>query len=502
MIDTEAVRRFFPFLQKEQELRVANPAETQRVFVDSGASTHMPLPVLEKIAESLFRYANVHRGAYDNSQHTTEEFERAYNVAANLVNAASWREIIFTRGTTEAINVVAYSLLPEFRDGDNVVVTRLEHNSNYVPWYGVQQRLKAQGINIEIKVVDFDLKTGELDMPDLEKKVNDRTKILAMTGASNFLGVKPDIKRAADIAHSTKYKHPNDVTGTYVLVDGAQLVPGSSVDVQELGCDFLAWSFHKMLLPAGVGCLYGRQHLLESMEPFNYGGDMIFEVKEGEITYNVLPWKFTAGTPNILGTIAATHGISFLINAGLGNLGESDEKLIQRVLVEIMLNTPKGDFEIGYEVAQQHHNLMRGYFREHTELQQLLRDPSRRVGESRIIVRQAMAAVQDYEQVLTQAAIDRLREVPGVILYGTIDAKKRTGLIAFNVAGIAPKPLAVRLGELGVEARDGVMCASLANQALGLKDGGVRFSFNIYTNTDDVYRSTDAVKQISKEVGN
>ena len=145
---------------------------------------------------------------------------------------------------------------------------------------------------------------------------------------------------------------------------------------------------------------------------------------------------------------------------------------------------------------------MRGYFREHTELQQLLRDPSRRVGESRIIVRQAMAAVQDYEQVLTQAAIDRLREVPGVILYGTIDAKKRTGLIAFNVAGIAPKPLAVRLGELGVEARDGVMCASLANQALGLKDGGVRFSFNIYTNTDDVYRSTDAVKQISKEVGN
>lgn len=503
MLDTVSLRQLFPYLQNEVRLHVerAEPKQVQRTFLDSTASTHLPQPVLEQVVKTLFQYANVHRGEYDASQITTEEFETAYNIAANLVNAQSWREIIFRRNATESINVVMRGVEQEIRDGDNIVVTGLEHNSNYVSWYGLQQLLKRRGINIEMKITPFNHQTGEVDMKFLERAINNRTKIVAVTGASNFMGTKPDIIKIGELAKASKYKHTlSQEKGSYFLVDGAQLVPGDPVDVQQIGCDFLAWSFHKMCLPLGVGGLYARQTVMEQFTPDLFGGDMVEDVKPGEVKYKPLPWRFTAGTPNILGTIGVGYGIPILINMALGHYspeaGDDVERLGKRTVVDILMHTQCGDFEFPYTVPQENADNFRLYITRHSDVISMLRDTQARKRKTREVVYQAMSAIQEHKSTLTQYALDEVSKIPEVTVYGPQDASERAGLIAFNIEGRSHQSTAMELNKLGIETRNGVHCASLAHHYLGL-EGSVRMSFYVYNNKHDVKAAVSAIRDVA-----
>src|SRR3989339_337580 len=440
MWNQRLIRDSFPFLSERIRLDLPNRNQRERIFLDNTASTQMPLQVIEQIARSLFTYANIHRGEYDSSQISTEDFERAYNITANLVNARSWREIIFGRNTTEMINLVMRTTADDYRNGDNVVATRLEHNSNYVPWFGMQQMLQKKGVNVEIRLVDFDKRTGEIDMSQLERLVDDRTKIVTATGASNFMGVRPDLRRIGTIAHESGYAQPHGIKGSYFLVDAAQLVPGTPVDVQDIDCDFLAWSFHKMSLPLGVGGLYARKEIISGFDPFLFGGDMIKNVKEGEVEYKELPWIYTAGTPNILGTIATGYGITFMINVGLGNLvdtnagdAERTETLAKQIETQIIMNTPRGDFETRFTVPEEHAAVWKKYLQANPGKLDILKDADKRLAAAQRTVRTAMGNIQSYEETLTQYTIDRLAQAPGVTMYGPQDAHRRAGLIAFNI---------------------------------------------------------------------
>jgi len=509
MIDVETIRRNFPYLADALSMQLQNSGE-KRIFLDNTASTQLALPVLESLNQAVFRYANIHRGEYKASQETTEEFEKTYNISANLVNADSWREIILGRNTTEMINLVMRCLQDEFTDRDNVVATRLEHNSNYVPWHALQQKLARKGQSIEIRLVDFDKETGELDLEMLGRMVDKRTKLVTVTGASNFMGVKPDIAAIGQIAHSSQYKQPNGFRGSYFLVDAAQLVPGNFVDVKQTGCDFLAWSFHKMGVPLGVGGLYARKELMESFDPFLFGGDMIEDVKEGEVKYKSLPWKYTAGTPNILSTIASGKGISFLINAGRNSLftgaldaGNAEGKiksLCEQIETDILLNTPRGDFEIKYTVPKEHQEYFRQHLKRNPELEGKLKDPKQRLLLAKQTIQQAMTNIMQYEQMLAQYTIDRLTEIPNVTLYGPRDAVKRASLVAFNISKMTPQAVAFELNKRRIEVRNGNHCASLAHQYLGL-EGTARMSFYIYNTKEEVDQAVQAISEISKIAG-
>ncbi len=505
MLNTDLLRSLFPYSSEGINIELKNPFQG-RTFLDNTASTQLPLPVLEHIAKSLFTYANIHRGEYDASQISTENFERAYNIAANLVNARSWQEIIFGRNTTEMINLVMRTMEPEFKDGDNIVTTRLEHNSNYVPWYGLQQILKRRGKNLGIRLVDFDKETGEIDMIQLESLVDSKTKLVTVTGASNFMGIKPDLRMIGNIAHSSGYRQLNGTQGSYFLVDGAQLVPGTHVDVQAIGCDFLAWSFHKMGLPLGVGGLYAKKEIIEGFEPFLYGGDMIEDVKEGHVEYKKLPWIYTAGTPNILGTIATGYGITFMINLGLGHLVSAtasqrvkEENTAMQIKTEILLNTPRGEMETPYHVPQELGGIWKAYLSRNPEVLQVLKDPRKRFEASQAEVKTAMREIELHEQELTQYAIDSLSGIEETILYGPRDARKRTGLIAFNIEDMDPQSVAFELNKRGIEARNGNHCASLGHQHVGI-EGTVRLSFYVYNDHDDVDNDVEAVGEIIREV--
>ncbi|UCE38803.1 MAG: aminotransferase class V-fold PLP-dependent enzyme [Thermoplasmata archaeon] len=507
MLDSKVIRQLFPFLQESIDIKACCPNNNKRIVVDNTASTQLPLPLLHNVINSVFSYANIHRGEYSASLHTSYEFERAYNIAANLINARSWREIIFGRNTTEMINLVMRALQDDFRDGDNIVVTRLEHNSNYVPWYGLQQGLakRQHPINIDIRVVNFERESAELDMKELESKVDDRTKMVAATGGSNFMGVRPDIKRIGEIAHESGYQQPGGEMGSFFLVDGAQLVPANPVDVQEIRCDFLAWSFHKMAIPLGVGGLFTKSEIIETLPPFLYGGDMIEEVAEGDVTFKERPWRYTAGTPNILGTIATGCGICFLVNLGLGNLFLEDkvaeEEKIEltgrKIETEILLNTPRGDFEIDYKVPEEYIKEWGQYLERHPEVESELKDRKMRLIKVREVVNTAMTNIKLHEEELTQRAIDGLSKIPNVSIYGPKDAKKRVGLVAFNIEGLEPDAVALKLDKYGVEVRSGTHCACLAHRHIGI-EGSVRMSFYVYNTLEEVDEVVRAVSEVSK----
>ena len=219
---------------------------------------------------------SVHRGQSVASQQMTELFEASYDTFAQWLNAPSRRNIATYRNTTEAINAVMYSLLTDFRDGDNVVTTMLEHNSDFVPWYGMcREILPRFGRHVECRIARFDHRTGELDLDHLAGLVDHRTKLICVTGASNFLGTKPPLSLIRAIADGSGYRRDDGSSGSLMLVDAAQLVPSSCVDVQRLDVDYLAFSCHKVLAPFGVGVLYAKERLLAQARPFLYGGDMI-----------------------------------------------------------------------------------------------------------------------------------------------------------------------------------------------------------------------------------
>lgn len=446
MIKTEKIRKFFLAIK------------SGRIVSNNAASTQVPTQLLDLLEETVVQYDNVHRGQSAASLLTTERFEASYDTIAQFVNAPSRKNIILYRNTTEAINSVMYSLMTEFKDGDNVITTFMEHNSNYVPWYGLCKEILAKfGVNVEYRIAKFDKETGELDLAYLKSLVDNRTKLICCSGASNFLGTKNPIKKIREIANSSGYKQPNGETKSYLLIDGAQVVPNVFVDVMELDVDFLAWSFHKMLAPFGVGALYARQGLLEKMKPFLYGGDMIAEgkVSPEKVEYNALPWKFTAGTPNILGTILSAQSIRLLIDFSLGHF-------------------PQGALGLGkYK-----------YFMTNKKL------------ESKD-VKEAMKNIEDHEKALMNEALKLLKEVKTIKIYGPKNAEGRTSLIAFTCDHKNPFEIAEGLKKIGVESRAGCHCATLAHHYYQLDPpASCRLSFYIYNDLKDVRRACSAVKKV------
>ena len=250
----------------------------------------------------------------------TALFEESYDTIARFIGAPGRASIALYRNTTEAINAVMYSLLGEFRNGDNVVTTTMEHNSNYVPWYAMcREILPRFGRRVHYRLARFDPVTGELDLDHLASLIDARTKLVCCTGASNFLGTRNPLRTIRALANASGYRQPNGERRSHLLIDGAQLVPGSFADVQDLDVEYLSFSFHKMLAPFGVGVLYAKPHLLASSLPFLYGGDMIAEgrVFPDLVEYNDLPWKYSAGTPNVLGAIVSAQALRILLDLAM-----------------------------------------------------------------------------------------------------------------------------------------------------------------------------------------
>jgi len=439
-IEVERVRRHFLF------------PESRRVVTNNAASTQPPRELLDLFRSLAPDYENVHRGQSMASQQTTALFEDAYDTIARFINAPTRANLVITKNTTEANNIVMYSLLTDFRSGDNVVTTMMEHNSNFVPWYAMcREILPKLGRAVEYRIARFDPETGELDHAHLASLIDRKTKLVCCTGASNFLGTKNRLASVRALASGSGYLQPDGRSGSYLLVDAAQLVPSTFVDVQELDVDFLSFSCHKLLAPFGVGVLYGKRHLLESMRPCLYGGDMVAlgGVTPDHVEYNELPWKFAAGTPNILGTIVSAQAMRLLIDLAL---------------------TPDQP-------------------RRFQQTQPLQPDE----------IREGMNRISDYTRTLTARAFESLARIPGLRIYGPKDPCRRTSLVAFNIAGRDPMALAEALGRQGIESRAGCHCATLAHRFLDLNPpASCRLSFYFYNTADEVDRATDAVAVLAR----
>ena len=438
-IDVRAVRRHFSFPTRG------------RIVLNNAASTQPPRELLDLYQSLAPGYENVHRGQSSASQAMTACFEESYDTIAQFIGAPGRASVALYRNATEAINAVMYSLLTEFRDGDNVVTTLMEHNSNYVPWYAMcREILPRFGLRVQCRLARFDPVSGELDTDHLASLIDARTKLVCCTGASNFLGTRNPLGVIRALADGSGYHQPNGERRSRLLVDGAQLVPGSFVDVQAMEADYLAFSFHKLLAPFGVGVLYAREQLLGAALPFLYGGDMIAEgrVFPGHVEYNALPWKYAAGTPNILGAVVSAQALRLLLDLAL---------------------SPKRPVYFGTSAP-----LDRG------------------------VVAHAMTRVAAWNQMLTSRALDGLGDIEGITIYGPRDAARRTSLVAFNLAGRDPVGVAGALDQAGIESRAGCHCATLAHHALGLTPpASCRLSFYLYNTPSEVDRAVDAVAAIA-----
>jgi len=310
--DVLAIRREFPILQQEVN---GKPL----AFLDSGASSQKPRQVIDCLEDYYKRYnANVHRGVYKLSEEATFAYERARGKVARFIGAASQREVIFTRNTTEALNLVAYSWGgANLQPGDRILLTIMEHHSNIVPW---QQLAQRTGAKLDYLGIDGE---GRLRLDELDQKLSERTKLVALTHQSNVLGTINPVRAIADRAHAV---------GAVVVVDGAQSVPHMPVDVQALGCDFLAFSGHKMCAPTGIGVLWGRRALLEAMPPFLGGGSMIKVVELEQSTYADLPARFEAGTPAIGEAIALGAACDYLSEIGMEAIHGHEVELLAYAL--------------------------------------------------------------------------------------------------------------------------------------------------------------------------
>jgi cysteine desulfurase / selenocysteine lyase len=284
------------------------------VYLDSAATSQKPLPVIEAVAAYYKGYnSNVHRGVHTLGSRATEAYEGARAKVRSFINASSEREIIFTRGTTAAINLIARSYaLPRLRAGDEVLLTPAEHHSNLIPW---QQVAKATGATLTYFPLQSD---GTLDLETVKAAITPRTKLVAIQHVSNVMGAVHPLHEIARFVHQQ---------GGVIVVDGAQSVPHMKVDVQALDLDFLCFSGHKMCAPTGIGVFYGRESLLEQMDPVEFGGEMIDHVDLYEATWKELPWKFEGGTPIIAGAIGLGAAIDYLTNIGMDAIAEHDRKL-------------------------------------------------------------------------------------------------------------------------------------------------------------------------------
>ncbi len=381
------------------------------IYFDNAATTQRPIQVISAIRDYYEnKNANIHRAVHTLSYEATVLYEEAHRKVAKFINARSMREIVFTRNATEAINLIAHAWgLWNLREGDEVIVSLMEHHSNIVPW---QMLKKQRGVVLKFIPVDDN---GDLNLDEYRRMLSQRTKLVGITHCSNVLGTINPVK---EIIEEAKEK------GALTLVDAAQSVPHLPVDVRALNCDFLVASGHKMLGPTGTGFLYCREELLEKMEPFNYGGDMIEKVTTEGATWNELPWKYEAGTPNISGGIGLGAAVDYLTTLGMENV-----------------------------------------FR--------------------------------HEMELTEHALNALKEIKGIKIYGHKNTKDRLGVISFNIEGIHPHDIAGFLDEEGIAVRSGHHCAQPLMTRLGM-DNAVRISFYIYNTIEEIDKFINSLNKIQK----
>lgn len=307
-IKVNNIRKDFPILSREVYGRPL-------VYFDNAATTQKPRRVVEKIEEMYYSVnANVHRGVHFLSQAATDEHEKSRVRVQKFINAASANEIVFTRGTTESINLVASSFCRAFCEpGDEILISAMEHHSNIVPW-----QLQEDVAGVKLKVAPIN-ENGELLLDELEKKITPKTKLISITHISNVLGTINPIEEIVAIAH----KH-----GVPVLIDAAQSVQHTPVDVQKINCDFLVFSSHKIYGPTGVGVLYGKEKWLNAIPPYQGGGEMISSVSFDKTTYNELPFKFEAGTPDFVGTSALAVALDYVSEIGIENIARYEHELL------------------------------------------------------------------------------------------------------------------------------------------------------------------------------
>ncbi|MFC4799914.1 cysteine desulfurase [Neobacillus sp. GCM10023253] len=306
-MNIQDIRKLFPILDQEVN---GKPL----VYLDSSATSQKPVQVIETLDKYYREYnSNVHRGVHTLGTKATDAYEGAREKVRKFINAKSIQEVIFTRGTTTSLNTVAASYgAANLKEGDEIVITYMEHHSNIIPWQQVAKWTGAQLKYIQLK------EDGTISLDDVRATITPNTKIVSVMQVSNVLGVINPVKEIAKIAHEN---------GAIMVVDGAQSAPHMKIDVQDLDCDFLAFSGHKMCGPTGIGVLYGKKHLLEKMEPVEFGGEMIDFVELYESTWKELPWKFEGGTPIIAGAIGLGAAIDFLNEVGLDNIVEHEHKL-------------------------------------------------------------------------------------------------------------------------------------------------------------------------------
>ncbi|MEJ2596435.1 MAG: SufS family cysteine desulfurase [bacterium] len=307
--DVYKIRKDFPILQQEVN---GKPL----IYLDNAATTQKPDQVIERITRFYkSENSNVHRGVHALSQAATEAYEQARRYTAGFIHAESEKEVIFTRGTTESINFISTVLDKVVMKGDDLLVSAMEHHSNLVPW---QQLCERKGAVLKIIPVN---KSGELNLDALGKMLTPRTKILAVAHISNVLGTINPIREIADLAHEL---------GTFVVVDGAQATAHTPIDVREMDCDFYALSAHKAYGPTGIGVLYAKSNWLQLVEPYQYGGEMVDQVSYEKATFNELPFRFEAGTPNVEGAVAMESALRYIDSAGIGEIRKYEDQLLER----------------------------------------------------------------------------------------------------------------------------------------------------------------------------
>lgn len=314
MLDNK-IKNDFPILFQEVN-------DEPLVYLDNAATSQKP----KQVIDSLVHYyehdnANVHRGVHTLAERATSSYEASREKVRNFINAKSTKEVLFTRGTTTAINWLSRSYGDaNVSAGDEILISQMEHHSNIVTWQELAKRQQATLVYVDLT------DEGELDIEDFKKKLSSKTKIVSLAHASNVLGVVNPIKELTKLVHEV---------GAVMVVDGAQSAPHMIVDVQELDADFYAFSGHKMCGPTGIGVLYGKQNLLEEMEPIEFGGEMIDFVYHDHSTWTELPWKFEAGTPNIAGAIALGSAIDYLTEIGMDNIHQHEQELVEYVFPKL-----------------------------------------------------------------------------------------------------------------------------------------------------------------------
>lgn len=313
MINSQELKKDFPILDQ----LVHDEGYT---YLDNAATTQKPKQVLDRIRRYYdYDNANVHRGVHTLAERATRDYEASRQKVANFINANSSKEIVFTRGTTTSLNWVAQFAKQILKPGDEVLISIMEHHANLIPWQEVCRQTGAS-------LVYAYLKEGTLDLDDFKAKVTSKTRFVCMAHVSNVLGCVNPIQEITAIAHGV---------GAYMVVDGAQSVPHMAVDVQALNCDFLAFSGHKMLGPTGIGVLYGKEEVLNLMDPVEFGGEMIDFVYEQEASWKSLPWKLEAGTPNIAGAIGLAAAIDYLESLGMSAIQNHERELVSYILPKL-----------------------------------------------------------------------------------------------------------------------------------------------------------------------